>query len=91
MSLIDVELVALVTKWRAKARTYRVEARRSESVRDIHRLAAMASSWEFAARDLCEVGGVNPTDGSQVANAEADRAALETFVQLTRDVGKSQP
>jgi hypothetical protein len=63
MSLTNVELVELAEKWRTRARTYRSEAKAFTNAHDIHRLAGMASSWEFAALDLCAAGGVEPTGG----------------------------
>jgi len=49
-------MLALVAKWRLRARTYMQEAHESGNVRDIHRFAGMASSLEFAVRDLCWTG-----------------------------------
>ncbi len=79
------ELLALAAKWRARARTFRREAAESGNIRDIHRLAGMASSLDFAARDLCDVAGIDPTDGPLAANAEANRAQAETDIRLARD------
>jgi hypothetical protein len=85
VSITDAQLLALAAKWRSRARTYMHEAHESRNVRDIHRLAGMASSLEFAARDLCWTADVNLSAGPSVANAEATRARVETESQLAED------
>jgi hypothetical protein len=90
VSLTDAALVALAEKWCARARTYRSEARASVNARDVHRLAGMTSSWEFAARELFAAAGIEPTDESRIVNMEADRAQREAVEQLTRDSRESQ-
>jgi hypothetical protein len=67
------------------------EAQESGNVRDIYRLAGMASSLDFAARELCRTVDIDPNDGPPVSNVEADRARLETDTQLVRDDEKSLP
>jgi len=59
MSTADAELLALVASWRKRARTFRREAEESDS-RDIYRLVGMASSLDFAARELCQIAGIDP-------------------------------
>jgi hypothetical protein len=61
------------------------EAHESGNVRDIHRLAGMASSLEYAARDLCWTADVDPSAGLPVANPDANRAHLEAESQLAED------
>jgi hypothetical protein len=85
LSASKSDLLALAAKWRARARTFRREAAESGNIRDIHRLAGMASSLDFAARDLCDVAGIDPADGPPAANAEANRAQAETDIRLARD------
>lgn len=59
---------------------------------DTHRLAGMASSLNFAARKLlCLTGDLETGDGLSVANAEADRAHLETDIQLADDAKEQHP
>jgi hypothetical protein len=91
MSAPDAELLALVASWRRRARTFRRQAEESSSVRDIYRLAGMASSLDFAARELCHIARLDPNDGLVVPNAEADRALRETDVRLARDAEESEP
>jgi hypothetical protein len=91
MSVSDTELLALAASWRGRARTYMREARESGNVRDIYRLAGMASSLDFAARELCRTADIDPNDGPPAANVEADRARLETDTQLVRDDEESRP
>jgi hypothetical protein len=81
----------VVANWRRRARAFKREAKESGSVRDIYRLAGMASSLDFAARELCHVPGIDPSDGLAVANTEADQARLESESQLARDAEKSEP
>jgi hypothetical protein len=83
MSFSDAEVTALTSAW--LARTYRQEAQKSRSVRDIYRLCGMASSWKFAVRELCDSAGIRPNDEQHVVNAEADRAESQTDIQLARD------
>ncbi len=85
MNASQSELLALIAKWRARARTFRREAAESGNIRDIRRLAGMASSLDFAARDLCDVAGIDPADGPPVVSAEANRAQAETDIRLARD------
>jgi len=61
------------------------EAQESTNIRDIYRLAGMASSLDFAARDLCWTADVNPSTEPSVANPEAKRAHTETEFQLAED------
>jgi hypothetical protein len=91
MSASDTELLALAASWRARARTYMREACSSGNVRDIYRLVGMASSLDFAARELCRTADVDPNDGPPAANVEADRARLETDTQLVWNHEESQP
>jgi hypothetical protein len=91
MSVIDAELAALAAKWHARARTYRCEADESGNVRDICRLAGMASSWKFAAHELCDTAVVHLDDGPPVANSEAYGARLEMGIQLAHNANGPQP
>ena len=77
MSLTDAKLLARTARWRARARTFMHEAQESADVCDIYRLAGMASSLNFAARDLCWTADVDPNVGPSVANPEANRARME--------------
>jgi hypothetical protein len=45
----------------------------------------MASSHNFAARDLCWIADVDPNARPSVANPEANRARTETESKLTED------
>jgi hypothetical protein len=87
VSLTDAKLLALAASWRARAKTFMHEGEESGDVRDIYRLAGMASSLNFAARELCRTAGVDPSDGPSVANPEADRARLDGDMQLDRGTG----
>jgi hypothetical protein len=91
MSASDSELLALAARWRKRAQTFRHEAKESDSVRDIYRLAGMASSLDCAARELCHTAGLDPSDGPVADNVEADRAILETNIRLARDGEESEP
>jgi hypothetical protein len=91
MSASDAELLLLVASWRRKARILVREVEESGSAREIHRLVGMASSLDFAARELCHIARLDPNDGLVVPNAEADRALRETDVRLARDAEDSEP
>jgi hypothetical protein len=82
VSITDSQLLALAAKWRSRARTFMHEAEESGNVRDIYRLAGMASSLDFAARELCWTADVDPNVSPPVANPEANRARMETEHQL---------
>jgi hypothetical protein len=84
VSLTDAKLLALAASWRARAKTFMHEGEESGDVRDVYRLAGMASSLNFAARELCRTADVDPSDGPSVANPEADRACLDGDMQLDR-------
>ena len=60
-------------------------------MRDIYRLAGMASSLDYAARELSHTAGLDPRDGPMVDNVEADRALLEKDIRLARDTEESEP
>lgn len=85
MSITDAQLLALATKWRTQARTYTQEAHESDNIRDIHRLVGMASSLEFAARDLCWTSNIEPSVRATVTNSEASHACILTGVQLSEE------
>jgi hypothetical protein len=91
MSVPDSELLALAARWHKRAQTFRHEAKESSSLRDIYRLAGMASSLDYAARELSRTAGLDPRDGPMADNAEADRALLETDIRLARDAEESEP
>jgi hypothetical protein len=91
VSLPDVKALALAASWRARARIFMQEAQESGDVRDIYRLAGMASSLNSAARELCRTANVDPNDGAAVVNAEADRARLEADIQLADDAKGPRP
>jgi hypothetical protein len=79
--------IAITASWRARAGTLMHEAQESGNVRDIYRLAGMASSLNFAARELCWNADIDqdPNDGAAVANPEADRARLDADIRLAHD------
>jgi hypothetical protein len=85
VSITDAQFLALAAKWRARARTYMHEAQECSNVRDVYRLAGMASSLNFAARDLCWTADVDPSAGPSVANPEANRARMEIECRLAED------
>ena len=91
MSASDLELLALAARWRKRAQTFHQEAKESDSALDTHRLAGMASSLEYAVRELCRTAGLNPNDGPTAANADADRALLKSNVRFARNAGESEP
>jgi len=91
VSLTDAQLLALAARWRARARTYMHEAQESGNVRDIYRLAGMASSLNFAARELCWTANADPSAGRCVGNPEADRACLDADIELVHDAKGSRP
>jgi hypothetical protein len=77
--------MALAASWRARAITFMQEAQESGDVSDIYRLAGMASSLNFAARDLCWTADVDPNVGPSVANPKANRARMKTEAQLGKE------
>jgi hypothetical protein len=88
MSASDMELLALAGSWRARARSYMREAQESGNVRDIYCLAGMASSLDFAARELCRTVDIDPNDGPPVSNVEADRTpTFFVIVSLAEGLG----
>jgi hypothetical protein len=87
VSLTNAKFLALATSWRTRSRTLMHEAQESSNVRDIYRLAGMASSLNFAARDLCWTADIDPNDEPSVANPEASRARLDADMQLAHDTG----
>jgi hypothetical protein len=89
VSINDAQLRTLAAKWRARARTYRHEAQESNDVRDIYRLAGMASTLDFAARELCWTTDADLNAVPGVVNPEANRACTETESQLTQDAEAS--
>ncbi|MEJ0040243.1 MAG: hypothetical protein WDO68_30145 [Gammaproteobacteria bacterium] len=54
-TIADAELMALFGRWRVRAETYRAEAERALVCRDAVRLAAMASTLAWCARDLASL------------------------------------
>jgi hypothetical protein len=92
VSLPDAKLLALAANWLTQARTLIHGALESSDARDIHRLAGMASSLNFAARELlCWAADFEASDRPSVANTEVDRAHVETDIQLADDAKQQQP
>lgn len=54
-AITHAKLLAFCGRWRARAETYRAEAERAPVCRDAVRLAVMASTLDWAARDLASV------------------------------------
>lgn len=69
----ETEILALAASWRTRARTFRREASESEDPRSVARLAAMASTLDFAARELCFEAEVDPNSVPLPANPEVER------------------
>jgi hypothetical protein len=92
VSLPDAKLLALAASWLTRARTLIHGALESSDARDIHRLAGMASSLNFAARELlCWTADLEASDRPSVANEKVDRAHLETDIQMADDAKEQQP
>jgi hypothetical protein len=81
VSITDAQLLALAARWRSRARTFMHEAQESGNVRDIYRLAGMASSLDRRARSSW-TADVDPNVRPPVANPEANHARMETEHQL---------
>ena len=69
----EPEILALAARWRSRAQTFMREAEEAEDPRDTTRLAAMASSMNYAAQDLCFEAGIDPNSHPQPINPEAER------------------
>ena len=69
----EPEILALAARWRTRARTFQRESSESEDPRTLARLAAMASTLDFAARDLCSEAEVDPNGIPLPSNPEAER------------------
>jgi hypothetical protein len=67
------------------------EAREATNPRDVARLAAMASSLEHAARDLCFEADVDPNGASPVVSPEVDRERRAADERLTASSAPGDP
>jgi hypothetical protein len=90
VSVTEKKLLALVAKWRERARTFTREAHESENLADTHRLVGMSSSPRFASDELCFTARLNLNDELPVANARADHASCAADDRLRRDSEKAR-
>ena len=90
MSLNDVEIVAMCQRFRARAETFMRESYRSANLRSVVRLTTIASTLDWAAREL----EVHSRMASVERGASTQNVAAEAIVsrsQLSPEAGESRP